>query len=62
LYKVLKKEGHTSENPTLKNDHNQSDGDTRLDERKESNFLFFLTRRVAHREGGSCKDGNEREA
>jgi hypothetical protein len=51
-------EGHTSENPTLKNDHTQSDGDARLDRRKA---ISSLTRRVAHREGGSCKDGNERE-
>jgi len=47
-----------SENPTLKNDHTQSDGDARLDRRKA---ISSLTRRVAHREGGSCKDGNERE-
>jgi len=53
-------EGHTSENPILKNDHIQSDGDARLD-KKESDFLS-LTWWVAHREGGSCKDGIEREA
>ena len=52
-------EGHTSENPTLKNDHIQSDGDARLDRRKA---IFSLTWWVAHREGGSCKDGIEREA
>ena len=34
-------EGHTSENPILKNDHIQSDGDARLD-KKESNFSFDL--------------------
>jgi len=32
-------EGHTSENPTLKNDHIQSDGDARLDRRKAISSL-----------------------
>jgi len=52
-------EGHTSENPILKNDHIQSDGDACLDRRKA---ISSLTWWVAHREGGSCKDGIEREA
>lgn len=39
LYTVLE-EGHTSENPTLKNDHIQSDGDACLDRERKAISSF----------------------